>query len=186
MSEKRVLVLLAPGYEELEAVAVIDILRRAGIEVTVAGLAEGPVPSARDVKIVPDKHIDDILDQTFDLIVLPGGIDGTENLSKDERVVKILKDQLASGRAIGAICAAPATILHRHGLSAGKKITCHPVCQDAVKQADLSQERVVQDGLLVTSQAPGTALEFALRLVELLAGKEKMLEVNKGVLARIN
>lgn len=185
MSGRKVLVLLAPGYEELEAVAVIDVLRRAGIDVTVAGLVTGPVPSARGVKIVPDRYIDEVTGQDYDLVVLPGGIEGTENLSRDERVIGILRDQLASGRLVGAICAAPATVLERHGMTRGRVITCHPVCQDAIEQAELSSERVVQDGSLVTSQAPGTAVEFALRLVELLAGKEKMLEVNKGLLARI-
>ncbi len=187
MSEKKkVLVLLAPGYEELEAVSVVDILRRAGIEVIIAGTVEGPVPSDREVKIIPDKYIDEIADEKFDLIVLPGGLRGTENLSKNDQVVQMLKRQLEEGRAIGAICAAPATVLDRHGLTEGKNITCHPVCQQAVKKASLSQDRVVRDGLLVTSQAPGTALEFALHLVEMLLGREKMLEVNKGVMARID
>ncbi len=182
--DKKAVIILAPGYEELEAVAVVDILRRAGIDIKIAGVHEGPVPSARDVKIVPDVTLDEIKDQNFDLIILPGGLDSTEALAKDERVVGMLKRQLDEGRMVGAICAAP-TILDRHGLSQGKEITCHPVCREAVKQSELSDSRVVADGLLVTSQAPGTALEFALRLVEKLAGTEKMNEVNKGVLAKI-
>ncbi len=181
---KRILLLLAPGYEELEAIAVVDMLRRAGLEVVMAGTVPGPVPSARNVKIVPDAELDQVTDQTFDLIVLPGGIDGTENLAKDQRVIKMLQDQLESGRYIGAICAAPA-ILDRLGISSGKTITCHPVCQASVKNSSISQERVVQDGQFITSQCAGTAVEFGLRLVEFLLGKEKMEEVNKGVLARI-
>jgi 4-methyl-5(b-hydroxyethyl)-thiazole monophosphate biosynthesis len=181
---KRAVILLAPGYEELEAVAVVDILRRAGIEALLAGLEEGPVPSARDVKIVPDTTLDRIKDEAFDLIVLPGGLDGTERLAGTPAVVDMLKRQLEQGRYIGAICAAP-TVLDRHGLSKGCTITCHPICQEAVKESNLSQERVSQDGLIITSQGPGTALEFALKLVEVLEGRQKMEEVNKGVLARI-
>ncbi len=186
MSEKKVLVLLAPGYEEMEAVAVIDILRRAGITVVVAGTTEGAVPSARGIKIVPDTYIDDIMDHKFDLIYLPGGIDGAENLSRDERVVKMLKDQHLDNRAIGAICAAPAIVLDRNGLVSGKNITCHPVCHKDVKQARLSGERVKQDGVVITGQAAGAAVELAFRLVEFLVGRDRMLEVNKGVLARLD
>ncbi len=181
---KKAAIILAPGYEELEAVAVVDILRRAGIEVLIVGLDKSPVPSARDVKIVPDAALDEVLDKQFDLIILPGGLDSTETLAKDERVVGMLRKQIDGGRMVGAICAAP-TVLDRHGLSQGKQITCHPVCREAVRHSDLSDDRVVADGLLVTSQAPGTALEFALRLVEKLEGKEKMEEVNKGVLAKL-
>ncbi len=181
---KKALIVLAPGYEELEAVAVVDILRRAGVEIRIASLEPGPVPSARDVKIVPDVTLDEVLDADFDLIVLPGGIDSTETLASDGRVISMLKRQLEDQRLVGAICAAP-TVLDRHGLSRGKVIACHPVCRDAVKQSTLSQDRVVQDGLIITSQGPGTALEFALRLVERLEGRSRMEEVNMGVLARL-
>jgi len=185
LSKKRILVLLAPGFEELEAVAVIDILRRAGLEVVSAGTISGPIISARNVAILPDKLLDEVTEEVFDLIVLPGGLDGTENLAKDQRVVKMLQKQLGSGRFIGAICAAP-TILDRYDLAHGKTITCHPTCRDAIQKAVFSEDRVVRDGLLVTSQGPGTAIEFALKLVELLIGKDKMLDVNIGILARID
>ncbi len=184
MSKKRVLLLLAPGYEELEAVTVVDILRRAGIEVVMAGLEKGPVPSARDVKIIPDAVLDEVMDQEFDLIVLPGGLEGTERLAGDSRVEEILKKQLEKGRGIGAICAAP-TVLEKSGLATGKKLTCHPICQKEIRKALLKKDRVVQDGVIITSQAPGTAMEFAFRLVEFLEGPEKVEEVNKGVLAKL-
>jgi len=181
---RRAILILAPGYEELEAVAVIDILRRAGIEIVIAGTEKGPIASARDVKIVTDATLDQVMDQDFDLVVLPGGLDATERLASDKRVLSMLKRQLQTQGIIGAICAAP-SVLDRHGLSKGKTITCHPVCRETIKQSALAEDRVVQDGLLVTSQGPGTALEFALRLVERLEGTEKMQEVNKGVLARL-
>ena len=180
----RTLLLLAPGYEELEAVAIVDILRRASIDVIIAGTVSGPVASARDVKIVPDVEAEEIKDETFDLVILPGGIDGTRNLSKDQRVLDLLKRQLTSGKGVGAICAAP-TLLDSHGISKGRTITCHPICQGDVKQSQLSDKRVVVDGNIITSQGPGTAVEFALELVKFLAGKEKMAEVNKGVLANL-
>jgi len=182
---KRTLLLLAPGYEELEAVAVIDMLRRAGVEVVIAGTVPGPVPSDRNVKIVPDAELDQVAGQSFDLIVLPGGIPGTENLAKDPGVISLLREQLEAGRYIGAICAAPA-ILDRLGISAGKTITCHPACQASVKNSPVSQDRVVQDGQFITSQCAGTALEFGLKLVEFLLGRDKMEEVNKGVRAVIS
>jgi 4-methyl-5(b-hydroxyethyl)-thiazole monophosphate biosynthesis len=184
MSQKSVLVIIAPGFEELEAVAVIDILRRAGLEVVSAGTVSGPIRSARNVMILPDKLLDEVAEEAFDLIVLPGGLDGTENLARDQRVIKVLQEQLGSSRPVGAICAAP-TVLDRYGLALGKTITCHPTCRDAIQKARLSEDRVVRDGLLVTSQGPGTAIEFALKLVELLMGRDKMLDVNRGVLARV-
>jgi len=184
MSQKRVLVLLAPGFEELEAVTIIDILRRAGLEVITAGTISGPISSARNIRIFPDTSLDKVSDEVFDLIALPGGVDGTENLAKDPRVIEILRRQIDSGRLLGAICAAP-TVLDRHGLVQGKNITCHPTCREAIHQARLSGDRVVQDGRLVTSQGPGTAIEFAYKLVELLIGKDKVSEINRGVLARL-
>ncbi len=181
---KKAVIILSPGYEELEAVAVVDILRRAGIDIRIAAVENGPVASARGIKIVPDVSLDEIKDDKFDLIVLPGGLDSTETLSGDGRVIGMLRNQIDEGRMVGAICAAP-TVLDRHGLAEGHEITCHPVCREAVRHSRISDKRVVTDGLLVTSQAPGTALEFALRLVELLEGTEKMKEVNKGVIARL-
>nr|HDN00823.1 DJ-1/PfpI family protein [Deltaproteobacteria bacterium] len=185
MSKKRILVLLAPGFEELEAIAVIDILRRAGLEVISAGTIPGPITSARNVSVLPDKFFDEVKEEDFDFIVLPGGLEGTENLAEDRRVIKMLKNQLVSGRGVGAICAAP-TILDRHDLARGKTITCHPTCRAAIQKARFSEDRVVRDGHLVTSQGPGTAVEFALKLVEVLIGRDKMLDVNSGLLARIN
>ena len=181
MTRKRVALLLAPGYEELEAVTVVDILRRAGIDCEIVGIDKGAVPSARGVKIIPDKEMDEVLEETFDLVVLPGGIEGTENLARDNRVVAFLSRHLRLGKGLGAICAAP-TVLDRHNLVTGKTITCHPVARDAIKNASLSHEKVVQDGTVVTSQGPGTAMEFALKLVEILAGMEKVNELKKGLL----
>ncbi|NDY42400.1 DJ-1/PfpI family protein [Dissulfurirhabdus thermomarina] len=183
-TKKRVLLLLAQGFEELEAVTVIDILRRAGVEVVAAGLEPGPVTSARGVVLVPDAALDEVLDRDFDLVVLPGGLEGTDRLAADPRVAELLRRRIHENRPVGAICAAP-TVLERHGLAGGRRLTCHPVSRSGIRTGRLVDERVVQDGTVITSQGPGTAMEFAMKLVEYLCGREKVEEVNRGVLARL-
>lgn len=181
---KRVLILLAPGFEEIEAVTAIDILRRAGVEVTVAGTVEGPMEGSRRVKLLADLSIGKVAGGDYDMIVLPGGQPGTNNLAKDERVGRILKEAAAKEKYISAICAAP-SILASAGLLAGKKATSHPSVQERMEGADYSEARVVIDGKWVTSRSPGTAMEFAFALVRLLVGEEKAKEVNQGVMARL-
>jgi len=186
---KHVLVPLAAGFEEIEAITVIDILRRAGMTVTVAGDAapDGTIPGRTNIKVAPDCSLGEIAARDpadFDVVVLPGGLGGTERLQKDERVKRVLKHVDDNNGITAAICAAP-TVLAAFGLLHGKTVTSHPTVKDKLGDAVYKDERVVVDGRLVTSQGPGTAMEFALALVEFLAGKEKMLEVNQGVLARL-
>jgi 4-methyl-5(b-hydroxyethyl)-thiazole monophosphate biosynthesis len=181
---KRVLILLAPGFEEIEAVTTIDILRRAGIEVTVAGTMEGPIEGSRRVKLLADFSIDKVAGGDYDMIVLPGGQPGTNHLAGDERVGRILKEATAKEKYIAAICAAP-SILAASGLLKGKKATSHPSVRERMEEVDYSETRVVVDGKYVTSRSPGTAMEFAFALVRLLVGEEKAKEVNQGVMARL-
>ena len=181
---KRVLVPLAPGFEEIEAVTVIDILRRAEIEVVVAGIEEGPIRASRGVTIVPDTVLEKVQNEVFDMIVLPGGLAGTERLKTDARVKRLIEAGVRNKKFTAAICAAPA-ILSEMGMIEGKRVTSHPSVKSRVRGGTYSDERVVIDGLVVTSRAPGTAMEFALKLVELLAGPEKVELVNQGVLAQI-
>ncbi|MEK6684419.1 MAG: DJ-1 family glyoxalase III [Nitrospirota bacterium] len=181
---KKVLVPLAPGFEEIEAVTVIDILRRAGVEVTVAGTVPGEIEGRNEIKVTPDALLDDVATRRFDMIVLPGGSAGTEQLKKDPRVKQILLELAAQGGYITAICAAP-TVLSAVGLLQGKKVTSHPSVQGDLSETNYSEDRVVVDGRIVTSRSPGTALEFAMKLVEILEGRSKMEEVNRGVLARL-
>ena len=169
-----VLVPLAQGCEELEAVTIIDLLRRAGVTVTVAGLDAGPVTASRGVVLLPDTTLDAVLDQDFDLVVLPGGLPGARYLEEDPRVLEILRRHDAEGRFTAAICAAP-KVLARAGLLDGKSATAYP---GAVLAADfprvtLLDAPVVVDGRTVTSRGPGTAMDFALCLVGLLAGEER-------------
>ncbi len=185
---KRVVVPLAHGFEEVEAVTVVDILRRAGISVTVAGVESGSPPGAIEgrtgIRLVPDLTIDEVKGPDFDMIVLPGGLKGAQTLQKDPRVARLLRSFQKGERYIAAICAAP-TVLAAHGMIAGRRLTSHPSVKEQLSGAVYDEGRVVVDGRLVTSRGPGTAMEFAMTLVEILMGRRKMEEVNQGVLAKV-
>lgn len=183
---KKVLMPLAPGFEEIEAITVIDILRRAGVDVIVAGTQPGLIEASRKTKHLPDCTLDEIHAEDFDMIVLPGGQPGTDNLRRDQRVKEIIRTLQTNQRLIAAICAAPAA-LAALGILDGRAATSHPSVRDEIAGATnrYSEERVVVDGLVVTSRAAGTAMEFAFKLVEILCGPDKVAEVNRGVLARL-
>jgi protein deglycase len=173
----RILVPLAEGFEEIEAVNVIDILRRADVDVVTAGLKEGLVQGSHKIKVLPDTTLEKIDYRDFDGLVLPGGAPGFVNLGNDEHILKMVRDMDRAGRVVAAICAAP-SVLIKAGVLQGRRATVSPSGKAQVEAcANFSEERVVVDGNLITSRAPGTALEFALKLVEVLAGKEKMREV---------
>lgn len=170
---QKVLVPIADGTEEIEAVTIIDVLRRAGAEVCVASVDGLQITASRRVKIVADGLIDAYQDQIFDLIALPGGMPGAEHL-KDSAVLKqMLQHQYADGRWYAAICAAPAIVLEPLGLLRNCKATCHPNFKDRLSEPAAAGNRVVMDGNCITSMGPGTALEFALKLVEVLFGPAK-------------
>ncbi|HUT77708.1 MAG TPA: DJ-1 family glyoxalase III [Polyangia bacterium] len=181
---KRVLVPLAVGFEELEAVAVIDILRRAGAEVVVAGLADrGPVTGRSSVAVLPDTDLDSALaGGSFDAIVLPGGMDGTLALRDDPRISAALVDAADRGALTAAICAAP-LVLERAGLLAGRPFTSHPGVAADFAGGAYREDRVVISENVVTSRAPGTAVEFALELARLLCGRGAADRVAAEILA---
>lgn len=181
---KKVVVLLAPGFEEIEAVTVIDILRRAGAEVITAGTVEGPIEGSRKIRLLADVSIGRIAGGEFDMVVLPGGQPGTDNLGRDERVKKILREAVSEEKYISAICAAP-SLLASNGFLSGRKATSHPSVRRLMEGVAYSDARVVVDGRWVTSRSPGTAMEFAFQLVALLSGEEKAKEVNEGVMAKL-
>lgn len=182
---KRVIVPLAPGFEEIEALAVVDILRRGGVEVTMASTVDGPIEGKNGIRVIADATLDEALGGDYDMVVLPGGALGTENLKADDRVRVLVARLFEEGRFIAAICAAP-TVLSAMGMTKGRSVTSHPsVREELEKTASYKDDRVVVDGTIITSRAPGTAIEFALKLVELLGGAEKAREVNRGVLARL-
>ncbi|MDR2220945.1 MAG: DJ-1/PfpI family protein [Methylobacillus sp.] len=169
----KVLMPLAQGCEELEAVTVADILRRAGIAVIIAGLETGAVRASRGTVLMPDNTLDAVLADDFDMMVLPGGMPGSEHLKNDARVIALLKSMASAGKYVAAICAAPMA-LHAANLLQGKRATSFPGVLDRLPGDHVYlNEKVVTDGKIVTSRGPGTALDFALTLVELLVGKPK-------------
>jgi 4-methyl-5(b-hydroxyethyl)-thiazole monophosphate biosynthesis len=174
---KKVLVPIADGTEEIEAVCLIDVLRRAETSVIVASVNELQITASRGVKLVADKLIADCVHENYDLVVLPGGMPGAENLRDSKELEEILRRQKEEGRLFGAICASPAVVLQHHGLLSQHKATCHPNFVSRLENTDLVESRVVVDGTCVTSRGPGTALEYALKLVELLYGEDKAKEV---------
>jgi 4-methyl-5(b-hydroxyethyl)-thiazole monophosphate biosynthesis len=176
----RVLLPLAAGFEEIEAVTVIDVLRRAGIEVRTASLGARRVTGSHGITLEADVTLDEARAGDFDMIVLPGGMPGAENLKQDARVIALLAEFAASGRYTAAICAAPGVLAHA-GLLAGRAATSFPgfLSQRSAPGIRLSADAVVTDGKVVTSRSAGTAMEFALELVELLAGAGKRGEVER-------
>lgn len=168
----RVLVPLATGCEELEAVTVIDLLRRARIEVVTAGLTTGPVTASRGTVLLPDVTFDVAAQQEYDMIVLPGGQPGADNLEQDARVMALLKKFAAAGKFTSAICAAP-KVLAAAGLLDGKRATSYPGALDSHRYPNIRIENqaVVRDGQVLTSQGPGTAMDFALSLIEVLTDR---------------
>ena len=170
----RVLVPLAQGCEELEAVTIIDLLVRAGIEVVSAGLEPGPVHCSRGVIILPDTTLDEALRHDFDMVVLPGGLPGADHLDADPRIHSLLKDMAAQGKYTAAICAAP-KVLASCGLLAGRRATAYPGTLEKLDLPDTTKDpaAVVIDGTVITSRGPGTAMDFALILIETLLGRDK-------------
>ena len=176
----KVLVPLAQGCEEIEAVTIIDILRRAGIEVVSAGLDDLPVKASRGVMLIPDATLDAVMHENFDMIVLPGGQPGANNLRADQRIIALLQKMTQQGKYIAAICAAP-SVLASAGLLDGKHATSFPGALDPFPNVGQQDTAIIEDGKFITSRGPGTAMNFALTLVERLTDKEKRLEIEIGL-----
>ena len=179
----RVLIPLAPGCEELEAVTIVDLLRRAQIEVVTAGLAPGPVTASRGTVLLPDVTLDAALSQDYDMIVLPGGQPGATNLEHDTRILALLRKMSAAGKFTAAICAAP-RVLAVAGLLDGKRATGFPGALDTQQfpSIRLETQAVVRDGQVLTSRGPGTAMDFALALIEVLADRATRNHVESGLM----
>ena len=182
MDDKKVLVFLVNGFEEIEAMAPIDLLRRAGITADTVSINEdNQVTSSRKIRVLTDKTIDEINFENYEMIVLPGG-PGTENYMKSEKLLEKLKE-FSINRKLGAICAAP-TILSTLGILEGKQAICFPACEpDLVKDgAIIVNQDVVKDNNIITSRGAGTAIDFSLALIEELLGKNKSHEIRKEIL----
>jgi 4-methyl-5(b-hydroxyethyl)-thiazole monophosphate biosynthesis len=172
----RVLIPLADGVEETEAVSVIDILRRGAIAVDTVGLDTELVTASRGVVLRPDVVIDDVSAGDYDMIALPGGGEGAKRLMADDRVLDILREKGQTGGWTAAICAAP-KVLACAGLLSGRRVTSFPGWLDDETDLSYVEEPVVIDGPVVTSRGPGTAMDFALQLVELLTDRDTAAEV---------
>lgn len=183
----KVLIPLAQGCEELEAVTVIDLLRRAGIEVVTAGLDEQAVKASRGVVLIPDTSLDHLLAQDqanhFDMVVLPGGLPGADHLNQDQRVRSVIEKQLQSGKTVAAICAAP-KVLASLGMLHNRKATAYPGTLEQLNlpTTRITREAVLIDGPVITSRGPGTAMDFALTLIEHLSGVETRNTVETGLM----
>ncbi len=180
---RKILVPLAEGFEEIEAVTVIDVLRRAGYEVVVAGLKAGNVKGSKGIQILPDRTLEEALKEDYDMVVLPGGQPGTEHLKADARVLELLRKMNERKKWIGAICAAP-TVLAQAGVGEGRRVTSYPGTEDELARYRYSEERVVRDETFITSRGAGSAMEFALELVNVLSGKLKASELAGKMIAK--
>ena len=177
-----VLVPLAHGFEDLEAVTIVDLLRRAGIAVVTAGLQPGLVLGSRGTRIQPDATLDDAMGMEYDLIALPGGLPGADHLRDDPRIKALLLKMAAAGKHTAAICAAPMALAVA-GLLDGKQATAYPGVLDSLDLPNTHKraDAVVVDGKVITSRGPGTAMDFALTLIEILVGGDKRDQVEAGL-----
>ena len=181
---KKVLIYLAPGFEEIEAVTIIDLLRRAEIEVIIAGLEEGYVIGSHGIRIMSDLYYEDIDPEEYDYLVLPGGQPGTNNLKKNLKVLELVKKFMQKNKLIGAICAAP-TVLWEAGILENKRITSYPSEKMVFSSAVYEDSSVVKDGNLITSRGVGTAIDFALDLIGEIKGDSVKKETAEKILWKI-
>jgi len=179
--EKKVLVPVAQGTEEMEAITLIDVLRRAGATVIVASVDDIHIKGSGGIEFKANRLIKECMEEAFDLIVLPGGIPGAQNLRDSRELEVLLKKQASQNKLYGAICASPALVLHHHGLITPGKVTCHPGFVDLIDKGNIVEQNVVIDNNCITSRGAGTACEFALTLVALLYSVEKKQQVARGL-----
>ncbi len=165
----KALVLIANGSEEVETLFPVDVLRRAGVYVDLTSINEKTVVCSRNVSVVADKLFEEVNALEYDAVVIPGGLNGAKNLSKDERVIKAVKEMIKSGKLVCAICAAPALVLAKHGLIKGKKATCFPDDEFInLIGENYTGEGVTVDGTLITANGPKVALDFSLAICKSL------------------
>ena len=180
----KVNVLLADGFEEIEALAVVDLLRRAQVYVgTVSVMDDYMVHGAHGISVQAEDLFDEVDFAETDALILPGGMPGTTNLKENEGVRKVTAELAEKGKIIGAICAAP-TVLSDLGLLKGKRYTCYPSVETYFQGAVIMKAPVVSDGNIITSRGAGTAIDFALELIAVLVGKERALSVAESIVYR--
>lgn len=178
---KKVAVMFADGFEEIEAVSVVDILRRAGVEVKMVGLNKKSVKGAHDIEMIAQMVLDDLEVKDFDMIVLPGGLPGAKYLAKSDKLLEVLKEFDKNSKFIAAICAAPWALSEAKVLK--DSYTCYPGFESKVNHEGYTDStNVVIDKNIITSRGPATAMEFALNLVKALCGESKFKEIKEGLL----
>lgn len=178
---KKAIVFLAEGFEEVEALTVVDVLRRGNVEVTTISLTEDPyVCGAHGIEVLCDA-VNEYDPSDADLVVLPGGLPGAHNLRASALVSSTVKDFAASGKLVGAICAAP-YVLGELGVLSGKKATCYPGFENKLAGADYTAQRVECDGNIITGNGPSSALPFALELLAALTDEQNAQQVAEGML----
>lgn len=176
---KHVLCVITDGFEEIETITPVDLLRRAGVQVTIASLQAGPVTGRCGVRLVPDVALDEVKPEVYDLLLIPGG-PGVQEIRKDGRAAALAKDFHEAGKKLAAICAAP-LVLHDAGLLDGRRFTSHSSTWEELPDAE--DQRVVEDGQFITSRGAGTALDFGFALVEYLVGEAAVDEVSEAIMA---
>ncbi len=178
---KKVLVVLADGFEEVEGLAPVDLLRRAGCKVITCGIGKKSAISSRKIEVLTDSVVSEEVKSCFDAVVIPGGMPGASNIAASEDVLKILKDVNESGGIIASICAAPAVVLAKWGFLEGKMAVCYPGMETDDKSVIWKQDRVCWDSGILTSRGPGCAIEFSLELIKVLVSEEVAQKIAKDI-----
>ncbi len=179
---KKICVFLADGFEEIEGLTVVDLLRRAGVDVTTVSISESlTVHGAHGIDVQADKLFNETEYDEKDMVVLPGGMPGTLNLGAHDGIKSVLEHFYREEKYIAAICAAP-SVLGKYGMLKGRKATSYPGFEDALIGAEYVYDAVAEDGFVITSRGMGTAIDFSLKLIEKLVSKEKADEIGKSII----
>ncbi|MDR0983127.1 MAG: DJ-1/PfpI family protein [Culturomica sp.] len=174
---------LADGFEEMEALNTVDVLRRAGVQVTTVSIKDAKeVTGAHQIMVIADKMLTEVLNEKAEILIFPGGMPGAKNLGECDPLIEMLKKHFAKGGKIAAICAAPAMVFGKLILKEGTRLTCYPGFESYLSKYDVTDEGVVVDGNVITAKGPAYAVDFGLTIVEQIIGKEKAQEVASGLL----
>lgn len=180
----RTAILLASGFEEVEALTAVDLLRRAGLGCDMLSAEDcATVTGSHGIGVLADRNFSETDFSEYDAVILPGGLPGTDHLQQDPRVISLLQTFSGQGKLIAAICAAP-RLLSKAGLLNGKNVVCYPAMEELLTEAQVFQESVMTDGQIITSRGVGTAIDFSLAIIAHLLGAEKAEQIAKSIVYR--
>ena len=184
---KKIALFLAEGFEEIEAVTPMDLLRRAGIDLITAGVTGPMITGGHGITIRADRELKELTGSadSFDGVIVPGGVGGAENIAASVPAVEFIKNMMNAGKLVAAICAAPALVLTPLGIIDGKQATCYPGFEEKFTGAKFAAQRVVADGNVITSRGPGTAAEFSIAIIAYLEGEEKAEQIRSRTLQKV-